>query len=91
MSALPPKADIAERDRHVRFVPKADIPPTFSLGDSDATLVMSWFRCAWCCTSNGCRACHSEVTAMREAVIVALACFLILIMALALIVQFVPQ
>ena len=25
MSALPPKADIAERDRHVRFVPKADI------------------------------------------------------------------
>jgi len=24
MSALPPKADIAERDRHVRFVPKAD-------------------------------------------------------------------
>jgi hypothetical protein len=22
---LPPKADIAERDRHVRFVPKADI------------------------------------------------------------------
>jgi hypothetical protein len=26
MSGLPPKADIAERDRHVRFVPKADIP-----------------------------------------------------------------
>ena len=25
MSALPPKADIVERDRHVRFVPKADI------------------------------------------------------------------
>jgi hypothetical protein len=25
MSALPPKADIAERDRDVRFVPKADI------------------------------------------------------------------
>jgi hypothetical protein len=24
MSALPPKADIAGRDRHVRFVPKAD-------------------------------------------------------------------
>jgi hypothetical protein len=24
MSTLPPKADIAERDRHVRFVPKAD-------------------------------------------------------------------
>ena len=24
MSALPPKADIAECDRHVRFVPKAD-------------------------------------------------------------------
>jgi hypothetical protein len=26
MSALPPKADIAERDYHVRFVPQADIP-----------------------------------------------------------------
>ena len=26
MSALPPKADIAERDCDVRFVPKADIP-----------------------------------------------------------------
>jgi len=25
MSALPPKADIAEDGRHVRFVPKADI------------------------------------------------------------------
>jgi len=25
MSALPPKADIAERDWRVRFVPKADI------------------------------------------------------------------
>jgi len=25
MSALPPKADIAERDRHVRFVPEADM------------------------------------------------------------------
>jgi hypothetical protein len=25
MSALPPKADIAERDRDVRFVPEADM------------------------------------------------------------------
>jgi hypothetical protein len=25
MSALPPKADIAERNRHVRFVPEAEI------------------------------------------------------------------
>jgi hypothetical protein len=25
MSALPPKADIAERECHVRFVPKADM------------------------------------------------------------------
>jgi hypothetical protein len=31
------------------------------------------------------------LTAMREAVIVALACFMILILALALIVHFVPQ
>ena len=29
MSALPPKADIDEYDRHVRFVPKADIPVLF--------------------------------------------------------------
>jgi len=29
MSALPPKADIAERDWDVRFVPKADIPLLF--------------------------------------------------------------
>jgi hypothetical protein len=27
MSAIPPKADIRHRDRHVRFVPKADILP----------------------------------------------------------------
>jgi hypothetical protein len=27
MSALPPKADIAERCHHVRFVPKADVAP----------------------------------------------------------------
>jgi hypothetical protein len=25
MSAIPPKADITGRDRHVRFVPEADI------------------------------------------------------------------
>jgi hypothetical protein len=24
MSAIPPKADISERDHHIRFVPKAD-------------------------------------------------------------------
>jgi len=29
MSALPPKADIDQRRRHVRFVPKADIPVLF--------------------------------------------------------------
>jgi hypothetical protein len=34
MSALPLKADIVERDRHVRFVPKADIGPK-SLIDED--------------------------------------------------------
>jgi len=27
ISALPPKVDIAERERHVRFVPKADMGP----------------------------------------------------------------
>jgi hypothetical protein len=27
MSALPPKADIAERDWDVRFVPEADMAP----------------------------------------------------------------
>jgi hypothetical protein len=29
MSALPSKADIAECDRDVRFVPKADIPSVY--------------------------------------------------------------
>jgi len=29
MSALPPKADIAERDWYVRFVPKADMGTLF--------------------------------------------------------------
>jgi len=32
MSALPPKADIVERDRHVRFVPKPDINATHLSG-----------------------------------------------------------
>ena len=32
MSARPPKADIAKRDRHVRFVPKADIGRHWSAG-----------------------------------------------------------
>jgi hypothetical protein len=45
MSALPPKADIAETDWHVRFVPKADMsdlshsnqaPPLASRGDLHA-------------------------------------------------------
>jgi hypothetical protein len=31
MCALPPIADIAERDRHVRFVPQADIQEFVSL------------------------------------------------------------
>jgi hypothetical protein len=31
MSALPPKADIAKRDRHVCFVPKADIHWLYSM------------------------------------------------------------
>jgi len=33
MSALPPKADIAESDWHVRFVPKADIRHLIRLPD----------------------------------------------------------
>jgi len=32
MSALPPKADIRCCDRHVRFVPKGDIPVECALG-----------------------------------------------------------
>jgi hypothetical protein len=31
MSALPPKADMVQHDRDVRFVPKADIPATSAL------------------------------------------------------------
>jgi hypothetical protein len=34
MSALPPKADIVEHDRHVRFVPKADIAPDSTASNS---------------------------------------------------------
>src|SRR6516225_8850203 len=34
MSALPPKADIADSDRHVRFVPKADICRFYSITSS---------------------------------------------------------
>jgi len=32
MSALPPKADIAEIDEHVRFVPKADVTQLLRIG-----------------------------------------------------------
>jgi hypothetical protein len=35
MSALPPKADIAEHSLHVRFVPKADIRLLNNLVSSD--------------------------------------------------------
>jgi hypothetical protein len=30
MSAIPPKADIAEGNHHVRFVPKADVGVSFN-------------------------------------------------------------
>jgi hypothetical protein len=32
MSAILPKADIAERDDHVRFVPQADVEPSHPIG-----------------------------------------------------------
>jgi len=42
MSALPPKADIRYCDRHVRFVPKADMKgPTISWGQTDCPQPMS--------------------------------------------------
>ena len=34
MSALPPKADIRSAPAHVCFVPKADIPPAYSITSS---------------------------------------------------------
>ena len=34
MSALPPKADIGTQSRDVRFVPKADIAPTYLITSS---------------------------------------------------------
>src|SRR5215469_1620199 len=40
MSALPPKADIAERRGHVRFCPKADIRPEFSLAEQSVELIV---------------------------------------------------
>ena len=42
MSALPPKADIAEHDRHVRFVPKADISKGVPGGVNDVQLAGLW-------------------------------------------------
>ena len=38
MSALPPKADITERGRHVRFVPTADIEPALATVSSMSEL-----------------------------------------------------
>jgi len=38
MSALPPKADIAKCDHHVRFVPKADIAATLRYVDHSAPI-----------------------------------------------------
>ena len=40
MSALPPKGDIAECDRHVRFVPKADIQELAHLRTSNFRKVL---------------------------------------------------
>jgi hypothetical protein len=34
MSAFPPKADIVERDRHVRFVPEADMGTAYLITSS---------------------------------------------------------
>ena len=42
MSALPPKADIAERRPHVRFVPKADIVAYHLVGSSQSGRSMAW-------------------------------------------------
>jgi hypothetical protein len=38
MSTLPPKADIAQRYRHVGVVPKADIQRSFTAGNHTAML-----------------------------------------------------
>ena len=44
MSALPPKADLVQRDRDVRFVPKADIQTAiFPLRNAPHTLSISTF------------------------------------------------
>jgi len=36
MSALPPKADMVQRDRHVRLVPQEDVDPAYSITSSVA-------------------------------------------------------
>jgi hypothetical protein len=36
VSALPPKADIAERECHVRFVPKADMRVDSDIGEKNS-------------------------------------------------------
>jgi hypothetical protein len=47
MSALPPKADIAQHDGDVRFVPKADIAP---LVDDLARELLSFGIHSYCLT-----------------------------------------
>ena len=42
MSALPPKADIRQRDCDVRFVPKADI--ALHIGDVSPGVSLSWLK-----------------------------------------------
>src|SRR5262249_2608718 len=46
MSALPPKADIRCRDRHVRFVPKADIRVDCSLRKEEPPGCCTRVRCS---------------------------------------------
>src|SRR6516164_10454704 len=49
MFVLPPKADIAERDCHVRFVPKADIAQLAELPGRVRSMASSSFTT--CCTA----------------------------------------
>jgi hypothetical protein len=57
MSALPSKADIAERDWHVRFVPKADIASTaarrLDRGDVDLLHTHHRIKRPLCFTASG--------------------------------------
>jgi hypothetical protein len=48
MSALPPKADITERDHHVRFVPISDVSGSGVLTEPLSAPLAGWRTASGC-------------------------------------------